>query len=251
MLEVPRGNNYLVDGGSSSENKVGTYRIMPYLKSQGISTLQAVIVTHPDMDHLNGIIEILEAINDYQTSIRIRQFILPAWMAEDEDAQELRDLLGATHIPVAYVEAHDSIKDGEVLFDILNPNAPQYDDANEGSLTFVLRYKEFAGVFTGDLCGQGETMVTEQIGECQFLKVAHHGSKNSTASEFLQIVKPKLSLISCGEHNLYGHPHQDLLERLEKVGSEVYITKDSGATIIKTDGREEIKVQEFCPRTKN
>ena len=245
VIELPTGNHYLVDGGSSSEDKVGHYRIMPYLKSQGIGTLEAVMVTHPDADHLNGIIEMLEAIKNRQTSIRIRQFILPAWMAEDEEAQELRELLSATRIPAVYVKVNDSIVDGEVRFDIVHPSKPEYEDANEGSLTFALRYKEFTGLFTGDLCGAGEAEVTKLIDECQFLKVAHHGSKNSTPKQFLDNVKPKLSIISCSARNPYGHPHPDLLERLNEVDSEIYNTANTGAITISTKGEQIIEISTY------
>ena len=245
VIELPTGSHYLVDGGSSNQNKVGTYRIMPYLKSQGIATLQAVMVTHPDSDHLNGIIEMLEAIKNYQTSIRIRRFILPAWMAEDKDAKELRDLLAETNIPAVYVKANDSITDGEVFFDILNPSKPEYEDANEGSLTFVLKYKDFAGVFTGDLCGGAEKHVTSQITECDFLKVSHHGSKNSTPKDFLEKANPKLSVISCGASNPYGHPHEELLERLSEAQSEIYSTAKGGAITLKTKGKDSIEVSTY------
>ena len=76
------------------------------------------------------------------------------------------------------------------------------------------------------------------------MKVAHHGSKNSTSEEFLEMIKPELSLISCSKNNRYGHPHEELLERLDDIGSEVVITFESGAITIKTDGRR-MWVEEF------
>ena len=69
------------------------------------------------------------------------------------------------------------------------------------------------------------------------MKVAHHGSKNSTSQELLSIIKPQISLISCSKNNRYGHPHGELLERLDDIGSEVVITYESGAITIKTDGK--------------
>ena len=245
VIALPTGNHYLVDGGSTNVSKVGTYRIMPYLKSQGIGTLQAVMITHPDADHLNGIIEMLEAIKNYQTSIRIKQFILPAWMIEDEDARELRTLLAETNIPVAYVTIGDNIKDGATTFEILNPDKETYVDANEGSLTFVLKYREFAGAFTGDLHGRGEALVEENIDTCQFLKVAHHGSKNSTSESFLAVVNPQLSIISCSATNAYGHPHVELLERLFDAQSEVYSTTVGGAITVRTEGKKSIEVSTY------
>ena len=76
------------------------------------------------------------------------------------------------------------------------------------------------------------------------MKVAHHGSRNSTCVELLEIIKPELSLISCGKNNRYGHPHEELLERLDDIRSEVVITYESGAITIKTDGKR-IRIEEF------
>ena len=81
------------------------------------------------------------------------------------------------------------------------------------------------------------------------MKVAHHGSKHSSDMSFLQLVKPELSLISCGKNNSYGHPHEELLERLDDTGSEVVITYESGAITIKTDGRR-MRVEEFIKAVK-
>ena len=104
-------------------------------------------------------------------------------------------------------------------------------------------------IFTGDLEGRGETAVTEilereQMGT-QVLKVAHHGSKNSTSIRFLEAVNSEVGIISCGEGNRYGHPHKELLERLAKEKVEVFQTKDSGAVFLVTDGkRTEVSFQQ-------
>ena len=76
------------------------------------------------------------------------------------------------------------------------------------------------------------------------MKVAHHGSKNSTSEEFLTIIKPELSLISCGKNNRYGHPHTELIERLQQSGPNIMITTEAGAITIKTDG-ERMVVEEY------
>jgi competence protein ComEC len=76
------------------------------------------------------------------------------------------------------------------------------------------------------------------------MKVAHHGSKNFTCEEFLALIRPELSLISCGRNNSYGHPHVELLERLVDVGCEVVITSESGAISIKTDGKM-LRIKKF------
>ena len=109
---------------------------------------------------------------------------------------------------------------------------------------------------TGDLDDNGEKKIVELIKETpdiksdyDILKVAHHGSKHSSDMSFLQLVKPELSLISCGKNNSYGHPHGEVLERLELVGSEVIATSESGAITIKTDGKR-MRVEEFIKAVK-
>ena len=93
--------------------------------------------------------------------------------------------------------------------------------------------EEFSLLFTGDVEGRGEeellALCRETNIQCDILKVAHHGSKNSTSEEFLDIVSPQAAVISCGRNNLYGHPHQELMERLKKKGIFVFETKNRGA----------------------
>ena len=252
VITTPAGKNYLIDGGSSSVKEVGKYRIIPYLKSQGIRNLEAVLVTHPDDDHLNGVMELFASIRDKQTSLRVKKCILPWWMSNHDEAKELLQIANEAKIEVVYVGEGDYLKDGEVVFEFLHPAEEEgvsyEENTNEGSLTFVLDYREFEAVFTGDLCGPGEVVVTDKVGECELLKVSHHGSKNSTDMNFLKAVRPTLSIISCSERNSYGHPHPDLMERLEVIESEVYLTKETGAVTIKTDGLEKIEVKGFIDK---
>jgi len=249
VITTPTRKHYLIDGGSSSVTEVGKYRIIPYLKSQGIQTIEAVLVTHPDIDHLSGLEELFSLVKEKQTSMRVKSCILPSWMKEHKAAIKLIGLAKEAGIELIYVNAKDRLQDGEVVFDFLHPSGnetKQYtDNPNAGSLTFVLDYRDFEGVFTGDLCDDGEVAVTKVIEACEFLKVAHHGSKNSTPMAFLEQVQPKLSVISCDARNAYGHPHPELLERLDDIGSVVYATKDSGAITITTDGQGMIKLHEF------
>lgn len=254
IIRTPSNKAYLVDGGSSDVKKVGKYRIMPYLKSQGIGRLEAVIISHPDADHLNGALELFESIGEYETSLRVDKCIIPKWMASHEDAAVLIEAASTAGIKMVYVSKGDKLIDGEVIFDFIYPaisdethDEKVFDDnPNEGSLTFILEYRNFEGLFTGDLCDDGEIEVMQEVYDIDLLKVAHHGSKNSTATEFLLMAQPEISFISCSEKNSYGHPHPDLLERLEEINSEVYITKDYGAIMLTTNGWEKMMIEKFC-----
>jgi len=106
--------------------------------------------------------------------------------------------------------------------------------------------EDFRILLTGDVEGVGEELLTEQLREqgistIQVLKVAHHGSKYATSKSFLRQTDAVLAVISCGQKNVYGHPHEELLERLEKYADRIYITKDTGAvTIIPKKGKVKI-----------
>lgn len=99
-----------------------------------------------------------------------------------------------------------------------------------------MEYGNFRGMFTGDTGEEQELEILEELHPCTYLKVAHHGSKNSSCEEFLKRVKPKLSVVSVARNNLYHHPHPDTMERLRKWSSQIYMTKDKGAVMLWTDG---------------
>ena len=108
-------------------------------------------------------------------------------------------------------------------------------------------------LFMGDSEGEGELEVMKHLYELGIsnvtaLKVAHHGSKNSTNDQFLALVRPQVGVISCGENNVYGHPHRETLERLVAVGSKVMITKDLGAVNIRVGHGGSMEVR--CGPTK-
>lgn len=158
----------------------------------------------------------------------------------------------------------DTITDGEVKLTCLNP-APDYvyPSQNASSIVLSVSYEKFDMLLTGDLEDAGEDMVQMILKEYSeysadsnitsdnymyqgipagsdydVLKVAHHGSKYSTSDEFLTIIKPDFSLISCGKYNPYGHPHKEVIKRLKECKSNIMITSKHGAIMLKTDGNK-------------
>ena len=116
-----------------------------------------------------------------------------------------------------------------------------------GAYLLYKKPREFDMLFSGDIGLEGEEYMRKQgeLKQYDVLKVAHHGSKNSTSLNFLLQISPQIGLISCSESNSYGHPHKELLDRLKTVGCQYYITKDSGAVTIKTDG-DKLWAKEYC-----
>ncbi len=237
-------NTYVIDCGSSSVKGVGGYRLEPWLKYYGISKLEAVFLTHPDSDHTNGIMELLEKTNapndSYRGEIQIKTLLLPAAFKsagiQDTGFEEIVKLAAKKRIPILWVDAGDKVSETGLNFTCLHPvtDYPVYD-TNDASMVLRLEWKDTEVLFTGDIGYEGEKRILEtecadrQNAKTVVLKVAHHGSKNSTSSEFLERAEPDIAVISCGKDNRFGHPHEDTLRRLQQVKSKVFITAECGA----------------------
>lgn len=244
-MELPDGRVYLMDGGSSDVSKVGNYRLVPFLKAKGIRKIDAVFLSHGDTDHINGIAELLE-----EKQIFIDCVCLPAG-AEQEEFAEIKDLARARNISVRTIQAGDFWENNGTKFWCLNP-ADVTESGNAASVVLYMEYQNFSMLLTGDLEGEGEKSVaallrSNAITGISVLKVAHHGSKNSTQEEFLRQCSPAVAVISCGERNTYGHPHKETLERLNDMGTAVYRTDCSGAVQITVAGNR-MKVTEYRRR---
>ena len=244
-MELPDGRVYLMDGGSSDVSKVGNYRLVPFLKAKGIRKIDAVFLSHGDADHINGIAELLE-----EKQISIDCVCLPAG-AEQEKFAEIKDLARARNISVRTIQAGDFWENNGTKFWCLNP-ADVTESGNAASVVLYMEYQNFSMLLTGDLEGEGEKSVaallrSNAITGISVLKVAHHGSKNSTKEEFLRQCSPAVAVISCGERNTYGHPHKETLERLNDMGTAVYRTDCSGAVQITVAGNR-MKVTEYRRR---
>lgn len=244
-MELPDGRVYLMDGGSSDVSKVGNYRLVPFLKAKGIRKIDAVFLSHGDADHINGIAELLE-----EKQISIDCICLPAG-AEQEEFAEIKDLARTRNISVRTIQAGDFWENNGTKFWCLNP-ADVTESGNAASVVLYMEYQNFSMLLTGDLEGEGEKSVaallrSNAITGISVLKVAHHGSKNSTKEEFLRQCSPAVAVISCGERNTYGHPHKETLERLNDMGTAVYRTDCSGAIQITVTGNR-MKVTEYRRR---
>lgn len=272
MLDVGQGDGIvmqfegrciLVDGGSSTRQDLWTYQLDPFLRCMGIDTIDLAIVTHDDLDHCSGLIGLLEK-DEGTLKPRIGQILLPGISPamQGENTRRILELAARRKIPVSYLSRGDQLRvesrTGKVLtFFCLHPEPGQtYENANEGSVTLLMQYRDFSMLLTGDLEGAGEEKMTAYLGSrtsllpvpaagqqanLTVLKVAHHGSRGSTGESFLERIRPLYALISAGRGNRYGHPHEELLERLEETMSDpeesrIFRTDRSGCITVRTDG---------------
>ncbi len=252
-IETMEGNHYLVDGGSTSVSRVGTYRILPYLKFRGVQELQAVFVTHPDEDHYNGILSLMQ--EGKEQGITIKRLYLPE-ISESSRTEAYEELIGKAEragIKTSYISKGKALTEEEFTLLCLHPER-NYEsrETNELSTVLLLQFRGFQALLTGDVEGDGEKEllqslaeirtgsfegITPQKGGITVLKAAHHGSSGATKEEMLAALSPAYTVISCGKDNSYGHPHRELLERLERSGSEIMVTYMTGAVTFHTDGK--------------
>ena len=267
LIQTEAGENYLYDCGSTSRSNVGKYVLLSYLKYRGIRNLDAIFVSHPDRDHVNGVIEVLEYAKEKE--IQVAQIVISATGIENT-AEQYVELLEAAvgaydgaGVEVRLLAAGDkwSGRKGAAEFLCLHPGAAGEGelDANEASLCLYARLfskkGELSVLLTGDVEGPGEELLTESlerygIEKTDVWKVAHHGSRNATGEAFLKQIKgewqtPLIAVMSCGRKNRYGHPHEETIDRIEAAGAEWYCTKENGAVTVTTDKGGKIKVKSY------
>ncbi len=228
VLQLPGGGACLIDGGSSSLSNVGSKRILPYLKEEGIRELEMIFLTHGDSDHISGIVHILE-----EETIRVHGIALPVHNTDSSSWAEILAIAEQREIPIYFLQQGDVWERGEITLRVLHPDGEfSSSDENAYSLTLLLTCGEFQALFTGDLGQEEEEKILSLLPDVDVLKVGHHGSKNSSGENFLQKIQPELALISCGNNNLYGHPHADTMQRLFAVGAIPFSTADEGALLL-------------------
>lgn len=256
LLQHTDGTTFLIDGGSTSKNNIGEYCLIPYLKSQGIHCIDYMIMTHADKDHISGQLELMKHVADRQ-DIQIRKLLLPLPSQEMQSKEGYRQMITAAKqadIPIQTICAGDHLQKGALSVACLHPK-PFFDasSANAYSTTIEVTYYSTKMLLCGDLEGDGEQYVLEQLKRSgtrfNILKVAHHGSKNSTSAEFLAQVQPQYAIISCGKNNRYGHPHRELLSRLNSISAHILSTTEQGAVTVYA-GRDSVSILGYFDKNK-
>lgn len=259
-LHSESGCDMFVDGGSTSEKQIGTYRMLPFLKYKGVKSIDVWFVSHTDEDHISGLRELLEA------GYAIDTLVFAETILRDEAYEVLAKLAEKNKTELLYVKAGDTLYLGDARISMLFPAGTNdeslalAEDKNANSLVFSYEENGFCGLFTGDTGAEQERAILkerEQLAAAgktengrigiDVYKAAHHGSKYSNSSELLERISPTVSVISCAEKNRYGHPHAEAVARMKESGSEVFCTMDAGQITIKIrDGG--LSVNQFVER---
>ncbi len=236
LIISPNGKTMLVDGGNSSRDARDV--ILPYLTENGFDRLDVLVLTHPDADHVGGLPEVLRdipvgigvATGQVHTTQIYTEFLQELQRARDEGGTQI--VRGAAGVEIPF--------DPDVQLEVLGPSVDAIagDDMNNASIVLRLTYGEISVLLTGDAETEEEAWVMAQGSplDAQILKVSHHGSNTASSVAFLERVRPEVALISCSADNQYGHPHQEILDRLSDYGADVYRTDQDGTIEVITDG---------------
>lgn len=243
VIYTEEGNCFVIDCGSTSKYDVGEKILIPFLKYHGIGRVDGIIISHPDEDHMNGILELLELGEEENIEIGSVYIYEKGIENESQEWRELINLAKEKEIEVCGIGQGDLLQTEALRMECLYPLEEQMGlTGNASSLVMKVEYGGFLGLFTGDIEAEGERALVKEYGiklgqkrNCDFLKVAHHGSSSSTSSTFLQWCNPQYAVISCGENNIYGHPHEEVLMRLEDEKIVYTITYKEGAISWITD----------------
>lgn len=246
----------MIDGGSTDTKKVWKYRIAPFLKANAISQIDYVMVSHCDLDHISGIMEAMEELTSGLCEIKIQNLLIPYnghnMIKSDENANRLYESTKKTDVIVCGFTRGDDLtfpmqKSHQLQIKCLHPpiDVGEKEDRNFQSMVLSMKYKDLQVLFTGDINQEIERVIadgmqekesgtTREVSSLQILKIAHHGSKNSTSEVLLNVLKPDFAMISCGEGNRYGHPADEVLYRLDEHHIHYEITKEKGAITVRS-----------------
>ncbi|MDM5230328.1 MBL fold metallo-hydrolase [Lysinibacillus pakistanensis] len=226
FIESANGKTMLVDGGVKGAGQ----QVVSYLKELGINKLDIVVATHPDADHIGGLIPVL------QSSIDIGQFYDSGKVHTSQTFEEMLTLIDTKNIPYHVPTTGENIAfDDDLTVKVLNANEHATDN-NDASIVLKMVYGNVSFLLTGDAGIALEKDMLQNDVQATVLKAGHHGSNTSSSEKFIQAVHPEVTVLSYGEGNKYGHPHAEVVERLQAVGSKIYATAEAGTVIVSTDG---------------
>ena len=237
IIRTPMKKTILIDGGGSpfGTYDVGEMILVPYLLKNGINKVDLMIVSHVHDDHIGGLYKVLTYLSN--DAVLVGKQPEPT-----ENFLKLIQICKEKNIQILSLSKGDSILFEKGLqLNILHPSdkliANSRDDLNNNSLVLLLQYMQYKMLFTGDIEAEAERELVEKYPHLKvdLLKIPHHGSRYSTEDEFLELVSPALAVIQVGRNN-FGHPHEEVVEKIKEKNIELFRNDINGAIIITVDG---------------
>lgn len=231
-IEAPNGNQILIDGGPGKGMLRELAKVTPFYDR----SIDVVIATHPDKDHIGGLPELLTR---YEVGV-----IMRSGAVNDTGVfQSLNEIIQRKNVEELLARRGMRVQlGGGAYLDILFPDRDATDfEPNDASVITRLVYGETKFLFTGDAPKDIEEYIARldrSLLKSDVLKVGHHGSKTSTGALFLGAVLPSIGIISAEENSRYGHPHQEVLDILAEFNIETIATSEAGTIVFESDGKK-------------
>ncbi|TCP29312.1 beta-lactamase superfamily II metal-dependent hydrolase [Scopulibacillus darangshiensis] len=229
LIQTPKHKNILIDGG----DKPSGPKLVQYLKSHGVVTLDAIIVTHPHHDHIGSIPEILY-------NFKVKSFYMPNLNIKTHAFGRLNKALKEEEVMVFKAKAGDKIEvEPKIWVKIIAPLKGRYDMLNDYSYVLKLVHKENTFLLMADAGEQSETaLLSNDVNvKADIIKIGHHGADTGSTLPFLKRVDPDAAIISVGRHNRYGFPTRAVINRLKYLKIPTYRTDLLGTIVAISDGK--------------
>jgi beta-lactamase superfamily II metal-dependent hydrolase len=232
LIQAPNGQTMLIDGGRSTG--LAQSVIIPKLREWGAQQVDVLIPTHPDADHIGGLVGVLE-------NFPVKLAALTGQVHTTQIYERLLTNIRDKNIEALKVRTGTSIPfDPSVKIEVLGPDekAAQSDDTNDASIVIRLTYGGTSFLLTGDAEFPENKAILDHGFDVRsnVLKLGHHGSRTSTNEDWLKRVQPQLGIISAGKDNSFGHPHPEVVAALEKLGIQYIRTDEHGTITVTSDG---------------
>lgn len=232
FIETPDDVQVLIDGGANNS----VLRVLAEEMAIGDRDLDVVLATHPDKDHIGGLVDVLQRYD-------VANIIKTNNESETSTGEAFALALENENAEIYFAKAGQQLALGaSTSILILSPSGDVRGlESNTSSIVAQLRYGDIEFMLTGDAPISIEEYLSRTFGkdlESEVLKLGHHGSRTSSGEIFLDTVKPEYGVVSAGKDNTYGHPHSEVVENLQKRDINMLNTADSGTIVFKSDGKK-------------
>ncbi len=240
FIEFPNGEQMLIDGGPDRSvlAKLGSV-MSPFDR-----TIDAVLLTHPDADHLTGFVDVFQRYD-------VKQIYETGVKSSTGQAKAVDEAASREKADEKIVRAGEDYDFGKVKVRVLWPTQKGIEDAgaerNNSSIVLLLTYGDTSLLLTGDAEKEAETQFVMDTQDVDLLRVGHHGSDSSTSKTLLDVARPEYAIISVGENNRYGHPDPGVVARLKDREVDIFRTDQDGDILLRSWGGEPVLVPSPLP----